>query len=199
MRFVRLCAVAGLFSQTLCRATSLWSWIHEEHFFVSIRHVGETCLMFEESSPAAQSIWMHLRGHQPACLQIKVSGIMNDEYGAHRADWEHVVVHIHNDEVKKVRYHQHSGSTPSTGAVLSLRTLTQLLMWVKTVMAAITMKEALEIAYTSRITGAFRTHSWRWMAGKTWSVPCQVLVVRWNLRCFQGCVSMCYIAPGSST
>ena len=65
--------------------------------------------MFEEN-PAAQSIWMHLGGHQPACLQIKVGGIMNDEYGVHRADWERVVVHIYLDKVQKVRYHQHSGS-----------------------------------------------------------------------------------------
>jgi len=66
---------------------------------------------YEECSSGAVVIdyWIWY-SHQPACLQIKVSGIMNDEYGAHRADWEHVVVHIHNDEVKKVRYHQHSGS-----------------------------------------------------------------------------------------
>eukprot|EP00434_Breviolum_minutum_P015962 symbB.v1.2.014070.t1/scaffold1007.1/size144738/15 len=48
--------------------------------------------------------------HQSACLQIKVGGIMNDEYGAHRADWERIGVHIRDDKIQKVRFHQHSGS-----------------------------------------------------------------------------------------
>lgn len=51
--------------------------------------------------------------HQPACLKmhaVRGGRVETDEYGAHRADWERVVVHIRMDEVKKVRYHQHSGS-----------------------------------------------------------------------------------------
>ena len=35
---------------------------------------------------------------------------MNDEYGAHRADWERIGVHIRDDKIQKVRFHQHSGS-----------------------------------------------------------------------------------------
>ena len=35
---------------------------------------------------------------------------MNDEYGAHRADWERIAVHIRDDKIQKVRFNQHSGS-----------------------------------------------------------------------------------------
>lgn len=64
-----------------------------------------------ESGAVVIDYWIWY-SHQPACL--KINTIQNgqratNEYGAHRADWEKVVVHI-MDEVKKVRYHQHSGS-----------------------------------------------------------------------------------------
>eukprot|EP00438_Fugacium_kawagutii_P029559 Skav216031 [mRNA] locus=scaffold2403:13000:19042:- [translate_table: standard] len=48
--------------------------------------------------------------HQAACLKLKAGGIMDETYGEHRADWERVAVHIRDDKVKRVRYHQHSGS-----------------------------------------------------------------------------------------
>ena len=43
--------------------------------------------------------------HQNPCLTI-----LGEEFGAHAGDWEHVAVHIVDDQVKAVRFHQHSGS-----------------------------------------------------------------------------------------
>ena len=47
--------------------------------------------------------------HQKPCLQLETGGLMEEEYGAHKGDWETVAVQIFEDEVTRVRYHQHSG------------------------------------------------------------------------------------------
>jgi len=74
---------------------------------------------YEECGDGVVTIDYHIwYSHQPACLELRVGGVMNEEFGAHRADWERVVVHISNDKVARVRYHQHSGSyTKSRGNV----------------------------------------------------------------------------------
>lgn len=43
--------------------------------------------------------------HQGPCMTI-----LGKDYGAHAGDWERIAVHIKNDRVKAVRFHQHSGS-----------------------------------------------------------------------------------------
>jgi len=66
---------------------------------------------YEECANASIAITYHIwYSHQPACLKIDLGPIHDEEYGAHKGDWETVAVYIRNSRVERVRFHQHSGS-----------------------------------------------------------------------------------------
>ena len=75
--------------------------------------VGEVPIFYhyKECDPDVVVIDFYIwYSHQKPCLQLETGGLMEEEYGAHKGDWETVGVQIHQDAVTRVRFHQHSGS-----------------------------------------------------------------------------------------
>ncbi|CAJ1403863.1 unnamed protein product [Effrenium voratum] len=48
--------------------------------------------------------------HQKECLKLGFDAVKSEIFGDHPGDWETVAVQIVHGEVRKVRFHQHSGS-----------------------------------------------------------------------------------------
>lgn len=74
---------------------------------------GEVPMFYQYEECANASIAIHYHiwySHQPACLKIDLGPVHDEEYGAHKGDWETVGVYIRSDRVERIRFHQHSGS-----------------------------------------------------------------------------------------